>query len=439
MTQKWQVINEDLDLWLNAVNYHDLLAGQYFHALFSDWTYNLKSIKTRYGKEGSAAPKYGTDGLYGRRTRGFMNQEWDGDIGYMPSTWRKLTGALHRGALTASFSHARTFDRLGSAQRAAGFELESSLFSWFYGSGNPTGTKHPSFEGYEYGNPLKPQMEPIIMAYAPMTMKVKKNNATRYGTGMYNFGEARMDMANYRYPGTFPQTHHPGCVQVGMKWIRNHSGSISGEEPGLVYEGQWRDRPPHDSPDYEEVPRYDCHPDCMVQLVDKAHYFHQSDFRYEHIEDCFPAYYAGKVKGLEREAFCDELEKKVQKRQNSGGWANDPKWADKLSKNNHPTLKPIALCKWIATLLLPPEQFKPRRILVPCSGTGSEMIGCLLAGWDEVVGIEITPAYAAIADVRIAGWYEFIRYGQQDVNAILDAYARSVYKEEDTTYQTSFI
>jgi len=29
------------------------------------------------------------------------------------------------------------------------------------------------------------------------------------------------------------------------------------------------------------------------------------------------------------------------------------------------------------------------------------MIGCLLAGWDEVVGIELDPAYVAIATARI--------------------------------------
>lgn len=75
-----------------------------------------------------------------------------------------------------------------------------------------------------------------------------------------------------------------------------------------------------------------------------------------------------------------------------------------VGKNNHPTLKPLALTEYLARLLLVPPRAdgQPRRILVPFSGAGSEMIGCLLAGWDEVHGIEIDPAFVDIAHARIA-------------------------------------
>ncbi|MCL2451181.1 MAG: hypothetical protein FWD17_19725, partial [Polyangiaceae bacterium] len=43
-------------------------------------------------------------------------------------------------------------------------------------------------------------------------------------------------------------------------------------------------------------------------------------------------------------------------------------------------------------------------ILVPFSGAGSEMIGCLRAGWPKVVGIERDPEYAAIARARLSHW-----------------------------------
>ena len=73
------------------------------------------------------------------------------------------------------------------------------------------------------------------------------------------------------------------------------------------------------------------------------------------------------------------------------------------NKNNHPTLKPIALTTYLAKLLLVPARAdcQPRRILVPFSGAGSEMIGCLLAGWDEVWGIELNGDYVKIAEARI--------------------------------------
>jgi site-specific DNA-methyltransferase (adenine-specific) len=71
--------------------------------------------------------------------------------------------------------------------------------------------------------------------------------------------------------------------------------------------------------------------------------------------------------------------------------------------NTHPCVKPIKLCEYLAKLLLPPKRDDARRLLVPFSGSGSEMIGALRAGWDEVVGIESNPEYVAIAERRIAG------------------------------------
>jgi site-specific DNA-methyltransferase (adenine-specific) len=41
---------------------------------------------------------------------------------------------------------------------------------------------------------------------------------------------------------------------------------------------------------------------------------------------------------------------------------------------------------------------------VPFSGSGSEMIGGLLAGWDAVEGIEMEAEYVNIAHERIKHW-----------------------------------
>ena len=72
--------------------------------------------------------------------------------------------------------------------------------------------------------------------------------------------------------------------------------------------------------------------------------------------------------------------------------------------NHHPTIKPIDLCRYLATLLLPPDSVKPRRLLVPFAGSGSEMIGAMLAGWDEIVGVEQSAEYVPIAEARLAHW-----------------------------------
>ena len=73
-------------------------------------------------------------------------------------------------------------------------------------------------------------------------------------------------------------------------------------------------------------------------------------------------------------------------------------------RNIHPTVKPISLCTWLARLLLPPAAYAPRRLLVPFSGTSSEIIGGLRAGFEMVLGIEQDPGYVEIGRKRIAWW-----------------------------------
>lgn len=72
----------------------------------------------------------------------------------------------------------------------------------------------------------------------------------------------------------------------------------------------------------------------------------------------------------------------------------------------HPTLKPIKLTTYLAKLLLPPQEYSPRRMFVPFSGVASEMIGGVLAGWDEVVGVEFDTEnnYVGIGEQRLKYW-----------------------------------
>jgi len=72
--------------------------------------------------------------------------------------------------------------------------------------------------------------------------------------------------------------------------------------------------------------------------------------------------------------------------------------------NDHPCVKPLDLCRNLANLILPPPRESPRRLLVPFSGSGSEIIGALMVGWDEVVGIEMEQKYIDIAESRIRHW-----------------------------------
>lgn len=75
--------------------------------------------------------------------------------------------------------------------------------------------------------------------------------------------------------------------------------------------------------------------------------------------------------------------------------------SEKGEYNNHPTVKPLDLCRYLATLLLPAHAAdEPRRMLVPFAGTGSEMIGALMAGWEYIEGIELSEEYCELAERR---------------------------------------
>jgi hypothetical protein len=77
--------------------------------------------------------------------------------------------------------------------------------------------------------------------------------------------------------------------------------------------------------------------------------------------------------------------------------------AGRASRNTNPCVKPLAVTRYLATLLRPPEAYlDDATLLVPFAGSGSEMIGALLAGWRNVVGIELEQEYVDIAQARLA-------------------------------------
>jgi hypothetical protein len=124
-------------------------------------------------------------------------------------------------------------------------------------------------------------------------------------------------------------------------------------------------------------------------------------------------FYVAKASRSERELGLDGFEacktdetRNVDQPSMNDGEGNPFNRGVKGVRNNHPTVKPIKLNTWLASLLLPPDTVKPRRILVPFSGSGSEMIGCIHAGWDQVVGIEMDANYCKIAEARLKYWSE---------------------------------
>jgi DNA modification methylase len=110
-----------------------LLPANSFDAVCCDPPYHLTSITDRFGKEGSAPAKHGTDGAFARASAGFMGQKWDGgDVAFRPETWAEVFRVLKPGAHVAAFGGTRTFHRMAVAIEDAGFEIRDTL-SWLYG------------------------------------------------------------------------------------------------------------------------------------------------------------------------------------------------------------------------------------------------------------------------------------------------------------------
>lgn len=117
--------------------------------------------------------------------------------------------------------------------------------------------------------------------------------------------------------------------------------------------------------------------------------------------------YTAKASKSERNAGLEGFEPQfAPKGNNEGRDMSNPKnhmggMQGSKMQNHHPTVKPLSLTKYLATLIKPPTG---GRLLVPFSGSGSEMIGALQAGWEYVEGVELTEEYIPIAEARIKYW-----------------------------------
>ncbi len=490
--QGWTVIQADIIDYLEESIWLRQYEDTYFHFCFSDWPYHLDSIASRFSGSNSTPAKFGKDGSFQRQSRGFMN--WSGDstdLAYQPATWTTLLPHLYPGAFTASFTHPRKQHRLAMAQEVAGYVMNPALYQlgWCYSSGKPSGTRvdlqidkralverevigispntrfianqmygggnglrgHKSYQGdlitapatplaktwagHQYGSPLAPELEPIIIAQKPWG-KDRLGDITRTGAGAINIDKGKEGMPGRGHPGHLVITHHPGCVYRGEKVIKAITGTSDGVTGPNVFKqgfngyGERRDASKGDADGMLSVPAYDCHPDCPAYQLDqqtgeeKSYHFYQADWTYE-IEERLaginPVFYTGKVGGVERNGGLDSLPRQVRNRVNPGGLEHEPRFVPTMQHNNHPTLKPLKLCKWIAGLFLPPIEYTPRRVLIPTAGTGSEAIGCLLASWDEVIAIELDMKFAEIACNRLEWWSKHLEWGLKDVDKILES------------------
>lgn len=243
--------------------------GVRVHSVVTDPPYGLTSVTKRFGKDGSAPAKFGSDGAFSRASAGFMGKAWDGTgIERDPEFWRLIYDILLPGGFVFAFSGARTGHWQACAMEMAGFIMHP-MHGWLYGSGMPkahnpcpgidkamgvesevVGTRDPralydgierrsaaintnwraaedradtrdlskqkvlrpvspeaqQWDGWRYGTQTqKPALEPVYLGQKPFSEKNGIANLLKHGVGAFNVDDCRV-----AWDGDPPEIGTPG-------------------------------------------------------------------------------------------------------------------------------------------------------------------------------------------------------------------------------------
>ena len=339
----------------------------------------------------------------------FMGKDWDKDKGgrmnwtrWLTSVFEEVHRVLKPGGYCLVWALPRTSHWTAWAVEDAGFEIRD-VVTHHFGTGFPkslnvgkaidktTPATDAAKQWEGFGTALKPASEHWILARKPLVGTVAAN-VLEHGTGALNIDGCRVDtkprktgtkptsdeptgsgsslvgssksrQAEYdlqdkgRWPANLVLSHSPECVEVGTREVktgvavqRNRDGEVHNQ----VY-GAYR-KPAEEDKTYgeggkEEVPAWECAPDCPVaELGDAARFFYTA---------------------------------KASKKERGEG-------------NDHPTVKPLALTRWLARLITPPGGV----VLDPFMGSGTTGVAAREEGFG-FIGVELDEHYYDIAQRRI--------------------------------------
>lgn len=245
-----------------------------------------------------------------------------------------------------------------------------------------------------------------------------------------------------RFPANLILSHHPECVCNGLKKVKGSSCSpedigkgtentpnngILGRGKGGVITSAYTDENGE-----ETVEDWICHPDCPVKILDeqsgitksgkvksdKGAYNGESvigflrgvsNYTNQHGDSGGASrfFYVAKATRTERNWGLDHFDDKQMARsvgaQNNIEYPKDQIGLNKTSlvKNTHPTIKPVALMRYLVKMITPPGG----RVVDPFNGSGTTGIACKLEGFDYL-GIDREQEYIDISMGRIDSWVD---------------------------------
>jgi DNA modification methylase len=385
---------------------------------------------------------------------GFMGKSWDASgIAYNAELWAECLRVLKPGGHLLAFSGSRTYHRMTVAIEDAGFEIRDQIM-WLYGSGFPKsldvskamdkaagyvgetigtevidagiqgGSMHagrernlvereikqlsPEAQRWQgWGTALKPAHEPICVARKPLVGTVA-NNVLTYGTGALNIDGTRVGYADgeVNFDRVQRQQHSEGAVEGAF----GASALIGKEIATYKADGRWPANVIHDGSD-EVLAGF---PTSKSGTAVKRNGVTSNgvtgwgkapvgtpDVGYPDEGSAARFFYCAKASKAERNAGLEGLPAKFAPTMNDGigGKEHNPETATP-KQNFHPTVKPLALMRYLIKLVTPPGG----TVLDPFLGSGSTAVAAVLEGF-QWIGCEMTEDYFPIIEARVA-WAE---------------------------------
>ncbi len=316
-------------------------------------------------------PPYGLD---------FMGRGWDRGIPGI-AFWIAIRNAMKPGAYLLAFSSPRTHHRLMCAIEDAGFEIPDCL-AWFYGKGYPKSR-----------NSLKPAWEPIIFTRKKREGTLR-TNVERYGVGELNIEGTRIEYANEydrlsshgagslagpgqaqdverlsfeskqpeggRWPANVILTHSEDCVELEssfacvfgcpVRMLDDQTGMLKSGKPAISREGV------NTGSSYGSESRA-----SGTQMIGY-----------------------GDAGGASRFFYCTKASRKERNYGLPEGLINE-----------HSTVKPVALMRWLVRLVTPPNGI----VLDPFMGSGSTNLAARAEGFQSI-GIDQYGPHCEVASKR---------------------------------------
>lgn len=383
-----------------------------------------------------------TDPPYGLN---FMNKEFDklGESKPMQAwheRWaREVLRVLKPGGHLIAAGGTRTFHRLVCALEDAGFEIRDTV-SHVYGSGFPKSKSMKDIGRPELGTALKPAFEPWTLARKPIAEGSVAKNILKHGTGAINVDASRVNGIP-ESPGTTPPTHNGNgvthgtmtrtkyeqpserwpanillshseqCVRTGTKRVRGSQLDhlCSSESNSGIYQPMEKvHKNGHTDPDgTEEVEAWECVDECPVRLLDEQSGSRPGshDQRFDTKSD--NAVYGklgpqlGGYSGHKDKGGASRFFKTFEPDPSPGFFycakaSRRERTTDGTVENSHPTVKPLALMRYLVKMVTPPGG----TVIDPFAGSGSTLVAAIQEGFD-CVGIEREEEYAQIARARV--------------------------------------